>query len=66
MDTSCVALRAICAALLVTLLIVALWVHDAWGDRKHTVLVKSETPIFVGGCDEDCEDKRLTSRKGRP
>ena len=55
-----VALGVIGAALIVTLLIVALWVHDVRDDRKRTVLVKSETPVFAGSGDEACEGKRLT------
>jgi len=51
---------ALIAAFVLTLLIVALWVHDVRDDRKHTVLVNSETPVFSGSGDEDCGGNRLT------
>jgi hypothetical protein len=52
---------ALIAAFILTLLIVALWVHDVRDDRKHTVRVNSETPVFAGSGDEDCGGKRLTA-----
>jgi hypothetical protein len=55
-----IGLRIIGAALVVTLLIAALWMHDVWNDRKHSLQVNSETPIFTGSGDEDCEGNRLT------
>ncbi len=48
-------------ALIIAALIVALWMYDVREDRKHTVLVKSETPIFVGSGDESCGGTRLTA-----
>lgn len=49
----------LCVALIVTALIAALWAHDVWEDRRHTVVVKSETPVFLGSGNESCEGKRL-------
>ena len=48
------------ASIMLTLLIATLWVHDVWKDRDHTVVVKSETPIFAGSGDESCGGTRLT------
>ena len=56
-----VALGVIGAALILMLLVALVWVRDIWSDRKHSVQVKSETPVFAGNGDEDCEGKRLTS-----
>jgi hypothetical protein len=55
-----VALGAIAAALIGALLIIALWAHDVWDDRKHTARTESETPVYVGSGDEACEGKPLT------
>jgi hypothetical protein len=55
-----IALGVFGAALIVTLLVVGAWSYDVWNDRKHTVVVTSETPIFAGAGDEDCEGTRLT------
>jgi hypothetical protein len=46
-------------ALVVGVLIATLWLRDTWEDRKHTVLVRSETPIFAGGGNELCGGKQL-------
>ncbi|SRR6266567_2906718 len=48
-------------ALVVSLLIVTLWLRDTWEDRKHTILVRSETPTFAGGGNEFCVDKQLAT-----
>jgi len=34
--------------------------NDARQDRKHTVVVKSSTPVFVGAGSEQCGGKGLT------
>jgi hypothetical protein len=58
---SWVALRVIGAALIVTVLIAALWVHDVWDDHKHDLQVNSETPVFAGSGGDECDEaKRLT------
>jgi hypothetical protein len=56
-----VALGVIGAALVLMLLVAFVWLHDIWSDRKHSVQVKVETPVFAGNGNEDCEGKRLTS-----
>jgi hypothetical protein len=43
------------AAFLIAPFVVGLgiWGYDIWGDRKHTVVIRTETPIFIGsgqGC----------------
>jgi|SRR5882672_7419403 len=58
-----VALGVIGAALILMLLVAFVWVHDIWSDRKHSVQVKTETPVYAGNGDEDCEGKRLTSAR---
>ena len=55
-----VALGVITAALIGVLLVIALWMHDVWDDRKHTVRTESETPVFVGSGDDGCEGQPLT------
>jgi hypothetical protein len=45
------------AAPLVALFVVvlAIWDYDVWSDRRHTVVARTETPIFAGsgeGCDD--------------
>ena len=49
----------ICVALIVTLLIVALWAHDVREDRKHTVVARSELPVFAGNGDSSCEGVKI-------
>ena len=44
------------AAFLIAPFVVGLgiWGYDIWGDRKHTVVIRTETPTFSGsgqGCD---------------
>ena len=36
------------------------WLLDVWKDRRHTVRVISETPVFTSDGDGDCEGKQLT------
>jgi len=45
----------------IALLIAALWARDVWKDRKHVVVVESETPIFAGAGDESCGGTQLTT-----
>ena len=45
----------------IALLIAALWTRDVWKDRKHVVMVESETPIFAGAGDESCGGTQLTT-----
>jgi hypothetical protein len=54
-------LGVIGAAVVVILLIGALWARDVETDRKQVVIVKSETPIFAGGGDESCGGTQLTT-----
>ena len=49
------------SAVVIALVIVGPWARDVWKDRKHTLLVKSETPIFAGAGDESCGGTQLTS-----
>lgn len=46
---------------LISLLIAILWILDVRADRKHIVVVKSETPFFAGGGDEACGGTQLTT-----
>jgi hypothetical protein len=47
---------------LIVAFVVALWSYDVWKDRRHTVRVESETPVFAGsGVADDCTGIRLTS-----
>jgi hypothetical protein len=55
------ALGVIGCAVVVALLMVALWARDVELDRKHVVLVKSETPVFAGEGDESCGGTQLTT-----
>src|SRR5260370_35406147 len=50
------------AATLVALLIVvlAIWSHDVWSDRSHTVLVRAATPIFAGS-GKGCNGTRMAT-----
>lgn len=48
-------------AVVFALVIVGPWAFDVWKDRKHTLLVKSETPIFAGPGDESCGGTQLTT-----
>lgn len=52
----CTVLRV---TLIATALIAALWAHDVWEDHRHTVIVKSEIPVFAGSGNESCEGTRL-------
>jgi hypothetical protein len=45
----------------IALLIAALWARDVWEDRKHVVVVESETPVFAGAGDESCGGTQLTT-----
>jgi hypothetical protein len=54
-----VALGLIGVALILTLLVASVWLYDIWSDRKHSVQVNSETPVFTGNGDDGCEGKRL-------
>ena len=49
------------AAVVIAVVIAGPWALDVWKDRKHTLLVKSETPIFAGGGDESCGGTQLTA-----
>jgi hypothetical protein len=49
------------SALVIALVIVGPWFGDVWKDRKHTLLVKSETPIFAGAGDESCGGAQITT-----
>lgn len=44
----------------VGLLILTLWANDIRQDRKHTVLVKSPTPLFAGAAGGLCDGAKLT------
>ena len=48
-------------AIVIALLIAALWARDVWKDRKHVVMVESETPIFAGAGNESCGGTKLTT-----
>lgn len=48
------------ATIILTLVIATLWVHDVWKDREHTVVVKSETPVYTGSGNESCGESQLT------
>jgi hypothetical protein len=48
-------------AIVIALLIAALWARDVWHDRKHAVMVESETPIFAGAGNESCGGTQLTT-----
>jgi hypothetical protein len=37
----------------------ALWGWDVWQDRKHTVTVLTESPVFAGGGNELCDVSQL-------
>lgn len=52
--------RAIGTGFVVSLLVFALWAYDVWKDRKHTVMVQSETEMFAGVGDEGCGGSRLS------
>jgi len=45
----------------IALLIVGPWARDLWKDRKHILMVKSETPIFAGAGNEYCGGTQLTT-----
>jgi hypothetical protein len=40
--------------------VLAIWGYDVWGDRRHTVVVRTETPVFVGS-GEGCDGTRMTT-----
>ena len=50
------------AALLIAPFVVVLvmWGKDVWSDRKHTVVVRTETPIFAGS-GEGCDGTRMAT-----
>jgi hypothetical protein len=48
------------SALLVGLLILMLWVHDLREDRKHSIVVKWQTPVFADAGNELCGGPQLT------
>ena len=45
------------AAVALGLVVLTLWQFDAWKDRQHTVLAKSQTPIFTGSGADDCGER---------
>ena len=49
------------SAVVIVLLIVGPWARDVWKDRKHSLMVKSETPIFAGAGNESCGGMQLTT-----
>jgi hypothetical protein len=49
----------VAAVVIITLLIVTLWAHDVWKERRHTVRVESKTPVYAGSGDESCGRSRL-------
>ena len=49
------------SAVVIALLIVGPWARDVWKDRKHSLMVKSETPIFAGAGNESCGGTQLTT-----
>jgi hypothetical protein len=51
---------AIVAALLIASLIAAWWGNDVWQDRKHTVVVSGDTPLFEG-YGENCGGTRIAT-----
>jgi hypothetical protein len=48
------------AVLIVGSLALLIWVTDVWRDRRHTIVIESETPIFVGPTDLVCHGTRLS------
>jgi hypothetical protein len=55
-----VAAVAIAAAPLIAGLLAAWWAYDVWQDRKHTVVVMADTPLFAGD-DESCGGTRIAT-----
>lgn len=51
---------AMATVLLVAGIIAIRWAYDVWQDRKHTVVVTAETPLFVGER-ESCSGTRIAT-----
>lgn len=47
-------LIVICVMLVLFVAALALWSADVDADRRHTVTVESETPVFAGSGDDSC------------
>jgi hypothetical protein len=52
------------AAILLTfcVVILAVWGHDVWSDRRRTLVVLTDTPIFVGNGD-GCAGTQMTTAR---
>src|SRR6185437_2994811 len=50
------------AAIALTLfaILLAMWVYDVWSDRRHSVIVLTATPIFLGS-GEGCGGTRMAT-----
>jgi hypothetical protein len=46
--------------LVVSGVILAFWSYDVRDDRRHTLSVLAETPVFVGSGGEECEGLQFT------
>ena len=48
------------STLLIAGLVAVWWAYDVWQDRKHTVVVVADTPLFAGD-EESCEGTRIAT-----
>jgi hypothetical protein len=61
-NTSAFVVGAAAPLLAVCTILLLLWVRDARNDREHTVIVNTDTPIFIGnGDDGGCHGTQLTT-----
>lgn len=61
-NLTALAVTAFAPLLVACAVLLLLWARDVRNDRKHTVIVKTATPVFAGsGSDNGCHGTQLTT-----
>ena len=45
----------------ILVLILGFWSYDVWSDRRHSVSVLTDTPLYVGNGSSECSGPRLAN-----